>query len=58
MARVDSEPDEDDWVDGDEEPEPADVGEEDGLSPIEGLFADQLDDVDDLLGSEPDDDDQ
>ena len=58
MARLNNEPDDDDWVDVDDESDLTDVGDDDELSPIEGLFADELNDVDDLIEPDSFDDDE
>jgi hypothetical protein len=54
MARAVDSSDGDDWVDVDDESGVVEPAEDDGLSPIEGLVADQLDDVGEMFDSDDD----
>jgi hypothetical protein len=56
MARANSS-DGDDWVDVDDESDLPDPADDEGLSPIEGLVADQLDDIGEMFDSESENDD-
>jgi hypothetical protein len=58
MARINDASEGDDWVDVDDESEPFDPGEDERLSPIEGLVSDQEDAVDDLFDTEASDEDE
>jgi len=58
MARVVDGSDGDDWVDVDDESEVARPGDEDGLSPIERMVGDDLDDVGEMFDPNGLDDDE